>query len=176
MERWWTATTTHVQTCLGRLSVRTKCSVNRAVQTSNLSFLPDTLRFFFSFRFFWNAPSPCARGHHGTKAEPEAVRQIASSPRWTYWLWTDGTRRRNWIPALVAVPSRAGWLARPASAGDAAASARRAGGIGKQPWTTVTDARRSMSMISLLLSSARTCKIILLHAIGPVPSVRSCYS
>lgn len=131
---------------------------------------------FFSFRFFWNAPSPCARGHHGTKAEPEAVRQIASSPRWTYWLWTDGTRRRNWIPALVAVPSRAGWLARPASAGDAAASARRAGGIGKQPWTTVTDARRSMSMISLLLSSARTCKIILLHAIGPVPSVRSCYS
>lgn len=130
MERWWTATTTHVQTCLGRLSVRTKCSVNRAVQTSNpLFFCRITCHFFFSFFFERAIAVRTWPSRH--KAEPEAVRKIASSPRWTYWLWTDGTRRRNWIPALVAVPSRAGsWRVRlPASAGDAAASARRAGGM-----------------------------------------------
>jgi hypothetical protein len=68
-------------------------------------FLPDNLPFF-SFRFFLERAIAVRTWPSRHKAEPEAVRQIASSPPWTYWLWTDGTRRRNWIPALVAVPSR----------------------------------------------------------------------
>jgi hypothetical protein len=150
------------------------------VQTSNPLFFCRITCHFFLFVFFWNAPSPCARGHHGTK---QSLRPSGKSRARHHGLTGCGrTGHADGTGYLRLLLSRPGWLARarPASAGDAAASARRAGGIGigigKQPWTTVTDARRSMSMISLLLSSARTCKIILLHAIGPVPSVRSCYS
>lgn len=123
----------------------------------------------FSFRFF----GTCHRRVHVAipsrhKAEPEAVRQIASSPRWT----DTKTELDTCACCCPVLPSRV--VGASGFGRRRGRLRRRAGGIGKQPWTTVTDARRSMSMISLLLSSARTCKIIL--AIGPVPSVRSCYS